>query len=66
MPAQVVISVCKIIDACMPQCLLHAVQLKRACDAAKPGEFIGEFSWVKFDPMGVKGLIQCKQMINYQ
>ena len=37
-------------------CLLHAGQLKRTGDAAKSGEFLGEFSWVEFDPMGVRGL----------
>ena len=37
-------------------CLLHAGQLKRAGDAAKSGDILGEFSWVEFDPMGVRGL----------
>ena len=38
-------------------CLLHAGQLKHAVDEAKSGEFLGEFSWVEFDPMGVRGLL---------
>ena len=37
-------------------CLLHAGQLNRAGDVAKSGEFLGEFSWVEFDPVGVRGL----------
>ena len=37
-------------------CLLHAGQLNRAGDVAKSGEFLGEFSWVVYDPMGVRGL----------
>ena len=28
--------------------------IKRAGDAAKSGEFLGEFSWVEFDPVGVE------------
>ena len=40
----------------MLQCLLHAGKPKHAGDAAKSGEFLGEFSWVEFDPMGVRGL----------
>ena len=37
-------------------CLLRAGQPKRTGDAAKSGEFIGQFLWVEFDPMGVRGL----------
>ena len=37
--------------------LLHAGQLKSAGDAAKSGEFIGELSWVEFNPVGVRGFI---------
>ena len=37
-------------------CLLRAGQLRRAGDAAKSGQFIGQFSWVKRDPITVKGL----------
>ena len=36
-------------------CLLHAGQPKRAGDVAKSGEFIGEFSWVKYDPIAIEG-----------
>ena len=36
--------------------LLRAGQPKRAGDAAKSGEFLGEFSWVEFDSVGVRGL----------
>ena len=35
--------------------MLHAGQPKHASDAAKSEEFLGEFSWVEFNPMGVKG-----------
>ena len=38
-------------------CLLHAGQPKSAGDAAKSGQFIGQFSWVTGDPIGLKGLI---------
>ena len=37
-------------------CLLHAGQPRRTGIAAKSGQFIGHFSWVTSDPMGVKGL----------
>ena len=37
-------------------CLLHAGQLNRAGDVAKSGEFLGEFFWVVYDPMVVRGL----------
>ena len=38
-------------------CLLRAGQPRRAGDAAKSGQFIGQFSWVTGDPMGVKELL---------
>ena len=31
-------------------------ETRRAGDAAKSGQFIGQFSWVTGDPMGVKGI----------
>ena len=37
-------------------CLLRAGQPRSAGDAAKLGQFIGQFSWVASDPIGVKGL----------
>ena len=37
-------------------CLLRAGQPRSAGDAAKLGQFIGQFSWVTGDPIGVKGL----------
>ena len=37
-------------------CLLHAGQPRCAGDAAKSGQFIGQFTWVTGDPMGIKGL----------
>ena len=37
-------------------CLLRAGQPRSAGDAAKLGQFIGKFSWVTGDPMGLKGL----------
>ena len=37
-------------------CLLRAGQPRRACAAAKSGQFVGQFSWVTGDPIGVKGL----------
>ena len=37
-------------------CLLRAGQPRSAGDAAKSGQFIGQFSWVTGDPIGVKGL----------
>jgi hypothetical protein len=39
-------------------CLLHAGQPKHAVDEAKSGEFLGEFSWVVYDPMVVRGLTE--------
>ena len=36
--------------------LLHAGQWRRASDAAKSGQFIGQFTWVTGDPIGLKGL----------
>ena len=37
-------------------CLLRAGQPRSASDAAKLGQFIGQFSWVTGDPIGVKRL----------
>ena len=37
-------------------CLLRAGQPRSAGDAAKFGQFIGQFSWVIGDPIGLKGL----------
>ena len=37
-------------------CLLRAGQPRRAGDAAKSGQFVGQFSWDKYDPTVVKGL----------
>ena len=37
-------------------CLLRAGQPRSAGDAAKLGQFIGQFSWVTGNPIGVKGL----------
>ena len=37
-------------------CLLRAGQPRSAGDAAKLGQFIGQFSWVTGDPIVVKGL----------
>ena len=39
-------------------CLLRAGQPRSAGDAAKSGQFIGQFSWVTGDPIGLKGLKQ--------
>ena len=39
-------------------CLLRAGQPKSAGDTAKSGQFIGQFSWVTGDPIGLKGLIE--------
>ena len=36
-------------------CLLRAGQPKSASDAAKLGQFIGQFTWVTGDPIGLKG-----------
>ena len=43
-------------NRCMHAAVLRAGQSKWDGDAAKSGEFLGEFSWVEFDPMGVRGL----------
>ena len=40
-------------------CLLCAGQPRRAGDVAKSGEFIGESSWVAYDPITIKELIAC-------
>ena len=37
-------------------CLLRAGQPRSAGDAAKLGQFIGQFSWVTGDPIVLKGL----------
>ena len=37
-------------------CLLRAGQSRSAGDAAKWGQFVGKFSWVTGDPIGLKGL----------
>ena len=37
-------------------CLLRAGQPRSADDAAKLGQFVGKFSWVTGDPIGVRGL----------
>ena len=36
--------------------LLRAGQPRRAGNAAKSGQFIGQFLWVKYDPVGIKVL----------
>ena len=38
-------------------CLLCAGQLGSVGHAAKSGQFKGQFSWVKYDPTDVKGLL---------
>ena len=37
-------------------CLLRAGQPRRAGAEAKSGQFVGQFSWVVYDPMVVRGL----------
>ena len=50
-------------------CLLRTGQPRSAGDAAKLGQFIGQFSWVTVDPIGLKGsykstnALVCKQKI---
>ena len=40
----------------MPQCVCCVQASPRSAgDAAKLGQFIGQFSWVTGDPIGVKG-----------
>ena len=46
-------------------CLLRADQPRSAGDAAKLGQFVGEFSWVTGDPIGVKGLKRDLIKINF-
>ena len=46
-------------------CLLRAGQPRRAGDAVKSGQFIGQFSWDKYDPTVVKGL-RIKSNILYE
>ena len=41
-------------------CLLRAGQPRSAGDAAKLGQFVGQFSWVTGDPIGLKGLTLAK------
>ena len=48
-----VVQVCDKIDACMPHCVCC---MQASSNAAKSGEFLGEFSLVEFDPMGIRGL----------
>ena len=43
-------------------CLLRAGQPRSAGDAAKLGQFIGQFSWVTSDPIGLKGLMLMYEM----
>ena len=38
-------------------CLLRAGQPRRAGDAAKSGQFEGQFSWDEFVPTDIKGLL---------
>ena len=45
-------------------CVLCAGQPRLTGDEAKSGQFIGQFLWVKYDPMGIKGLI-CWNVCNY-
>ena len=49
---------CEKIDVCMPQCVC-CVQASREAPATRRNwvNFIGQFSWVTGDPIGVKGLI---------
>ena len=44
-------------------CLLRAGQPRRAGAAAKSGQFVGQFSWVTGDPIGLKGLIRNKGLL---
>ena len=46
-------------------CLLRACQPRSAGDAAKLGQFIGQFSWVIGNPIGLKGLISVDKDIVY-
>ena len=46
-------------------CLLRAGQPRSAGDAAKLGQFIGQFSWVTGDPIGVKGLSNSTEYFMY-
>ena len=45
-------------------CLLRVGQPRSAGDAAKLGQFIGQFSWVTGDLVGVKGLYSEKKKNN--
>ena len=46
-------------------CRLHAGQPRSAGDAAKLGQFLGKFSWVTGDPIGIEGLtlVKCQQRL---
>ena len=44
-------------------CLLRAGQPRRAGAAAKSGHFVGQFSWVTGDPIGLKGLREVREVI---
>ena len=44
-------------------CLLRAGQPRSAGDTAKLGQFIGQFSWVTGDPIGLKRLIKCAYIL---
>ena len=46
-------------------CLLRQGQPRSAGNAVKLGQFIGQFSWVTGDPMGVKGLLACLKHVAY-
>ena len=48
---------CEKIDACLALHVTLYLLRAGAGDAAKSGRFIGQFSWVTGDPMGVKGLL---------
>ena len=46
-------------------CLLRAGQPRSAGDAAKLGQFIGQFSWVTGDPIVLKGLYRVIKIALY-
>ena len=47
-------------------CLLRAGQPRSAGDATKLGQFIGQFSWVTGDPIGIKGLTNLNKLQRIQ
>ena len=47
-------------------CLLRAGQPGSAGDATKSGQFIGKFSWVTGDPIGLKGLIRRNKIESFK